>query len=120
MDGGVVFSIGDTKIGRDFSGQSSENNGILTIEGDLDFYLDNEFADPLDIGVEVDDYSPGSILYDNIHKPLNDYLRGRGGLPSNGRQRLGVREGVPYSIQGQWSGSLEGQIYAEPARSRYW
>lgn len=120
MDGGVVFSIGDTKIGGDFSGQSSEKNGILTIEGDLNFYLDDEFADPLDIWVEVDDYSPGSILYDNIHKSLNDYLRGRGGLPSNGRQRLGVREGVPYSIQGQWSGSLEGQIYAEPARSRYW
>ena len=116
---GVVFSIGNTTIGGSFSGQSSEENGILTIEGDLDFYLNDEFADPLDIGVEVDDYRPGSILYDNIHKPLNDYLRGRVGLPSNGPQRLGVREGVPYTITGQWSGRLEGQIYADPARSKY-
>ncbi|PZX44501.1 SPP1 gp7 family putative phage head morphogenesis protein [Roseinatronobacter thiooxidans] len=116
---GVVFAIADTTIGGSFSGQSSEKNGILTIEGDLDFYLDDEFTDPLDIGIEVDDYSPGSILYDNIHKPLHDDLRGRVGLPSNGRQRLGVREGVPYSITGQWSGSLEGQIYADPARIRY-
>jgi len=116
---GIVFSIGDTTIGGSFSGQSSEQNGILSIEGNLDFYLNDEFADPLDIGVEVDDYSPGSILYDNIHKPLDDYLRGRVGLPSGARQRLGVREGVPYPITGQWSGSLEGQIYADPSRSRY-
>ena len=116
---GVVFSTGNTTIGGSFSGRSSEKNGILSIEGSLDFYLHDEFADPLDIGVEVDDYSPGSILYDNIHKPLDDYLRGRGGLPSSGRQRLGVRESVPYSITGQWSGSLEGQIYTNPSRSRY-
>jgi len=115
----VVFSIGDTTIGGSFSGHVSERNGILSIEGSLDLYLNDEFADPLDIGVEVDDYSLGSILYDNIHKPLNDYLRGRGGLPSNGRQRLGVREGVPYSITGQWSGSVSGQLYSDPARSRY-
>ncbi|GHE91874.1 hypothetical protein GCM10016455_09780 [Aliiroseovarius zhejiangensis] len=116
---GVVFSIGDTTIGGAFSGHVSESNGILSIEGRLDLYLNDEFADPLDVGVEVDDYSPGSILYDNIHKPLNDYLRGRVGLPPNGRQRLGVREGVPYSITGQWSGSVSGQIYADPAKSRY-
>lgn len=77
------------------------------------------WEDPSDVGVEVEDYSPGSILYDNIHKPLNDYLRGRGGIPSNGRQRLGIREGVPYSITGQWSGSVDGKIYADSARSRY-
>lgn len=116
---GEVFSIGDTTIGGSFSGHVSESNGILSIEGSLDLYLNDEFADPLDVGVEVDDYSPGSILYDNIHKPLNDYLRGRAGLPSNGRQRLGVREGVPYSITGQWSGSVSGQLYADPAKSRY-
>lgn len=75
----IVFSIGDTTIGGTFSGRSSDQNGILGIEGSLDFYLNDEFADPLDIGVEVDDYRPGSILYDNIHKPLGDYLRGRGG-----------------------------------------
>lgn len=115
----VVFSIGDTTIGGSFLGQSTEQNGILTIEGDLDFYLNDEFADPLDVGVEVDDYRPGSILYDNIHKPLDDYLRGRVGQPSNGRQRLGVRDGVPYSITGQWSGSLEGRIYANASRSRF-
>jgi SPP1 gp7 family putative phage head morphogenesis protein len=129
---GVVFSIGNTTIGGTFSGQSAEQNGILSIEGRLEIYLDDEFSDPSDIGefqrrlgnedaenVEVDDYRPGSILYDNIHKPLDDYLRGRGGIPANGTQRLGVREGMPYSITGQWSGSLEGRIYANASRSRY-
>lgn len=116
---GVVFSIGNTTIGGTFSGQSTEQNGILSIEGSLDFYLSDEFADPLNVGVEVDDYSPGSILYDNVHKPLNDYLRGRVGVPSNGRQRLSIREGVPYPITGAWSGSLEGRIYADASRSRY-
>lgn len=69
--------------------------------------------------VEADDYRPGSILYDNIHKPLDDCLRGRGDLPSNGTKRLGVREGRPYSITGQWAGSLEGRVYANASRGRY-
>ena len=116
---GVVFAIGDTTIGGSFSGQSSERSGFLNITGSLDFYLNDEFADPLDVGIEVDDYRPGSILYDNIHKPLNEYLRGRVGLPSHGHQRLGVREGVPYPITGEWSGSLEGQIYSDSSRSQY-
>lgn len=116
---GVVFSIGDTTIGGSFSGQSVTQNGIIDLSGSLDLYLDDEFADPLDIGVEVDDYRPGSILYDNIHRPLNDYLRGRTGLPTGGPQRLGVRDGKPYAITGTWSGSVEGRIYADATRSRY-
>lgn len=116
---GVVFSIGDTTVGGSFSGQSEKQNGVLTISGSLSFYLNDEFADPLDVGVEVDDYRPGSILYDNIHRPLNDYLRGRTGLPSSGPQRLGIRDGKPYSITGRWSGSLEGKIYADASLSQY-
>lgn len=116
---GIVFSIGDTTIGGSFSGQSVEQNGIIELSGNLDLYLKDEFTDPLDVGVEVDDYRPGSILYDNIHKPLNDYLRGRTGLPTGGPQRLGIRDGKPYAITGTWSGSVVGRIYADPSRSQY-
>lgn len=116
---GIIFSIGDTTIGGSFSGQSVEQNGIIELSGNLDLHLNDECADPLDVGVEVDGYHPGSILYDNIHKPLNDYLRGRTGLPTGGPQRLGVRDGKPYSITGTWSGSVKGRIYADATRSRY-
>ncbi|MEP1942677.1 MAG: hypothetical protein ABJJ03_06165, partial [Sulfitobacter sp.] len=116
---GIVFSIGDTTIGGSFSGQSVEQNGIIELSGNLDLYLNDEFADPLDVRVEVDDYRPGSILFDNIHKPLNEYLRGRTGLPTGGPQRFGIRDGKPYAITGTWSGSLEGRIYADSIRSRY-
>lgn len=116
---GVVFSIGDTTIGGSFSGQSIEQNGIIELSGSLDLYLDDEFADPLDVGVEVDDYRPGSILYDNIHRPLSDYLRGRAGSPTGGQQRLGVRDGKPYAITGTWFGSVEGRIYTDPSGSQY-
>ncbi len=116
---GIVFSIGNTTIGGSFSGQSVTQNGIIDLVGNLDLYLKDEFADPLDVGVEVDDYRPGSILYDNIHRPLNEYLRGRTGLPTGGPQRLGVRDGKPYDITGTWSGSVEGRIYADATRSKY-
>lgn len=128
----ISFSIGDTVIGGVFTGYSEEHDGILNITGSLEFYQRDEFADPLDIGerlrgigienapdVEVDDYRPGRVLYDNLHKPLNDYLRGRLGLPATGGQNLGIREGVPYSITSEWSGRLEGRIYADASRSRY-
>lgn len=116
---GIVFSIGDTTIGGSFSGQSVEQNGIIELSGSLDLCLDDEFADSLAAGVEVDDLRPGTILYDNIHKPLNDYLRGRAGAPTGGPQRLGLRDGKPYAITGTWSGSAKGRIYADPSRSEY-
>jgi hypothetical protein len=114
---GVVFSIGDTVIGGEFSGSVLEQNGILTIEGSFDFYLRDEFADPADIGVEVVD--PGETIFENIHRPLDNYLRGRTGLPPRGPQRLGIHTGEPYSISDDWSGTLSGQIYLNTARSAY-
>lgn len=114
---GVVFSIGDTVIGGEFSGSVLEQNGILTIEGSFDFYLRDEFADPADIGVEVVD--PGETIFENIHRPLDNYLRGRTGLPPRGPQRLGIHTGEPYSISDDWSGTLSGQIYLNTTRSAY-
>jgi hypothetical protein len=114
---GVVFSIGDTVIGGEFSGSVLEQNGILTIEGSFDFYLRDEFADPADIGVEVVD--AGETIFENIHRPLDNYLRGRTGLPPRGPQRLGIHTGEPYSISDDWSGTLSGQIYLNTARSAY-
>lgn len=114
---GVVFSIGDTVIGGEFSGNVEEQHGVLSVEGSFDFYLRDEFADPADIGIEVID--PGETIFENIHRPLDNYLRGRTGLPPRGPQRLGVQTGEPYSITDDWSGTLSGQIYLDPARSAY-
>lgn len=114
---GVVFSIGDTVIGGEFSGNVEEQHGVLSVEGSFDFYLRDEFSDPADIGIEVID--PGETIFENIHRPLDNYLRGRTGLPPRGPQRLGVQTGEPYSITDDWSGTLSGQIYLDPARSAY-
>lgn len=113
----VVFSIGDTVIGGEFSGSVEEQNGVLSVESSFDFYLRDEFADPADIGVEVIDL--GETIFENIHRPLENYLRGRTGLPPRGPQRLGVQTGEPYSITDDWSGVLSGQIYLDPAQSAY-
>ncbi len=114
---GVVFSIGDTVIGGEFSGNVKEDNGTLSLEGSFEFYLRDEFADPADVGVEVVD--PGETIFDNIHRPLDNYLRGRTGLSPRGPQRLGLRTGKPYSITDDWSGKLSGQIYLDPTQSTY-
>ncbi|MBO9411760.1 MULTISPECIES: phage minor head protein [unclassified Ruegeria] len=114
---GVVFSIGDTVIGGTFSGNVKERHGVLTVEGSFDFYLRYEFADPADIGIEVIDL--GETIFENIHRPLENYLRGRTGLPPRGPQRLGIQTGEPYSITDDWSGTLRGQIYLDPVRSAY-
>lgn len=113
----VVFSIGDTVIGGEFSGSVEEQHGVLNVEGSFDFYLGDDFSDPADIGVEVID--PGETILENIHRPLDNYLRGRTGLPPRGPQRLGIQTGEPYSITDDWSGTLRGQIYLDPARSAY-
>lgn len=113
----VVFSIGDTVIGGEFSGSVEEQHGVLSVEGSFDFYLRDEFADPADIGVEVIDL--GETIFENIHRPLDNYLRGRTDLLGLGPQRLAVRTGEPYSITDDWSGMLSGKIYLDPRRSNY-
>jgi len=97
---GIAFSIWDTTIGGRFRGRSHENWGILSISGEIEFYLRDEFADPLDIGevqrrlnlddgqdVEVIDL--GETIFENIHRPLDDYLRGRVGLAPVRTERFG-------------------------------
>ena len=110
---GIVFSIGDTTIGGRFTGNCIAEFGILTLSGQFEFYLEDEFVDPADVGVEIIDL--GETIYENIHRPLDDYLRGR----PNGGQRLGIHTGEPYPITDQWSGSFSGQVYANPARSNF-
>lgn len=110
---GIVFSIGDTTIGGRFSGGATKESGVLTISGALEFHLRDEFADPLDIGVEAIDL--GETIFENIHRPLDDYLRGR----TSGPQRLGIQTGEPYAITDKWFGRFEGQVYADPERSAY-
>ena len=64
----IVFSLGDTTIGGIFRGQNESNKGVLRIRGDLSFFLYDEFADPIDIGIEL----PGGTPY-----AIKDYWEGR-------------------------------------------
>jgi len=113
----VVFSIGDTTIGGDLSGQVTNRDGVLSISGELVFYLRDEFADPLDIGIEAIDLA--ETFYENVHRPIEDYLRGQVGLPRTGMQRPGVHVGEPYPITDDWTATLRGQVYSNPSISRF-
>ena len=53
----IVFSIGHTVIRGRYNGKSSEKNGVLSISGTINFYLEDKFEDPLDIF----DSLPGSF-----------------------------------------------------------
>lgn len=114
---GIVFSIGDTTIGGSFSGSATERNGVIFFLGQLEFCLKDEFADPLDIGVEAID--PGETIFENLLRPLDDHGRARLGLPPSGPQRLGIHTGEPYLITDLWAGEFSGQVYADLARSNF-
>lgn len=114
---GLVFSIGDTTIGGEFAGRATERNGVITISGELQFYLNDEFVDPLDLGVEVID--PEETIFENLLRPLNDHGRARLGLPPSGPQRLGIHTGEPYAITDTWSGRCEGQVLSDPQKSAF-
>ena len=109
----LVFSLGDTTIGGQFAGTVRRQGGTLSIAGDIAFRLDDAFVDPLDLGVEAIDL--GGTLWENIHRPLDDYLRGRPHDPS----RLGVQTGEPYDITDAWSGRIEGRIHLAADKSAY-
>lgn len=113
----VVFSIGRTTVGGRFVGNSSEVSGLLAISGEFEFYLRDEFVDPLDVGVEAIDIA--ETVFENVQRPLEDYLRERVGLPPSGPQRLGIHTGEPYAITDEWSGHFEGRVYRDPARSDF-
>ena len=113
----IQFSIGDTAIGGVFSGSCKETDGSLKISGSLEFYLRDAFMDPLDLGIEAIDL--GETIYENIHRPLDNYLRGRVGASPSGPQRLGIHTGEPYPISDEWSGRFEGTIYRAREKSDY-
>ena len=108
----VSFSIGDTVIGGKFSGHCQEQNGALVLNGSLDFYLRDEFADPLDVGIEVFDIPEMVEDYfsDLTDQRLQGMLRQR-------KER--VRYGTPYSITGKWNAVVTGQFHRDPSKSRY-
>lgn len=37
----------------------------------------------------------GEMMYENIHRPLDNYIRGCTGLPKTGPEKLGVITGTP-------------------------
>lgn len=127
---GIAFSIGDTVIGGTFSGSVAEEHGVLSIEGEFDFYLRDEFVDPLDIGIEVID--PEETIRENIVRPTHNRIdglidqairdairRSKGAAPPVRKDNLGVHTGDPYSITDQWTGELSGRIYMDNRRSAY-
>ncbi len=77
--------------------------------------------DPLDIGVEIID--PAATLFENIRRPVEDRIRNRINRIISDRIRrlkqaqLGIHTGEPYPITDEWSGSFEGEIYADRSRS---
>lgn len=113
----LVFSVGDTTIGGSFMGHATERNGKIDLFGELDFYLRDEFADPLDIGVEAIDIP--ETIFENLLRPFEDHGRNRLGLPSSGPQRLGVHTGEPYAITDIWSGRFAGRIRTDPRYSAF-
>jgi len=56
----TVFSLGKTEIGGIFNGSCVARLGALEVVGSLDFYLDDKFTDPVDLGFDL----PSSQLYD--------------------------------------------------------
>lgn len=85
----LVFSIGHTTIGGNYSGANSQKNGVLSISGKIDFYLEDAFKDPVDI-------------FDII--PDDD---------------IELARSKPYRIYDKWQGQLKGQIYADASLSSF-
>ncbi|MFN0113863.1 MAG: phage minor head protein [Paracoccaceae bacterium] len=111
----VEFSVGDTVIGGQFNGTSRTASGRLMIEGSIDFYLSDAFANPLDFFGEIID--PGETLSENLTRPLEDRLRGLYGLPANEPTRPGVHKGEPYTITDEWSAEIDGTVLHDPSLS---
>lgn len=82
----IAFSIGDTTIGGRFTGRASMLSNVIAVSGDFDFYLEDKFIDPLDLGIEV--INLGETVYENLLLPMDDHGRGRLGLPATGRNVL--------------------------------
>ena len=116
-----------------FNGFVEDNNGLLEVDGAIEFYLKDEFADPADIGEirkrlgnenaqDVDIVDPtrrSEMIYENIHRPLENYIRGRTGLPKTGPEKLGLITGTPYNISDKWLGTRQGNIFLDASRSDY-
>lgn len=119
----TTFSIGDTKIRADVSGSCAERHGTLEISGDIDFRLEDEFVDPLDIGLEVIDLE--ETIIENIQRPIESRIRERinriisDRLRGIKQDRLGIHTGEPYPITDEWSGQFEGRIYADSSISKF-
>jgi len=63
----IVFSLGSSTIGGDASGVSEwRSDSHLNVSGQCNFFLRDEFADPLDLGIE----SPLSSTY----KIIDDWM----------------------------------------------
>ena len=123
---GVVFSIGDTTIKGNITGQTQEKYGVLEFSGNIDFSHYDEFVDPLDIGVEAID--PQQTILENLIRPTDRRVR-QGRIPFVGfqgiykrdtqRDNLGIHTGEKYDISDSWSGTFYGRIHLDKKLSIY-
>ena len=104
-----------TPIERSLKGSQDEFNDPTDIEK-LQRRLENEDARDVDI---LDPTRIREMIYENIQRPLDIYIRGRAGLPRPGSEQLGIITGTPYSITDTWSGTLQGKIYLDASRSAF-
>jgi len=93
--GSVAFSFGSSVIGGVASGRASQQDGVLTLAGDIDFYFRDEFADPANIG--------GWLREEGLESAPN----------------FEIPFGTPYPITDEWSGRFEGRVYVDRSRSVY-
>lgn len=126
----VSFPIGDTTIGGDFFGQSVNVGNALEVSGRIDFWLRDEFADPVDIaeaqqrlpGIDAEDVEVidlGETIYSNILGPLEDEIRDLYGLPGQGPFPPGVHTGEPIAIADAWTGHFQGKIHVDGAKCQF-
>jgi hypothetical protein len=119
---GIVFSLGNTMIKGLFTGRTSTKLGVTSLQGEISFSLEDSFEDPADLvdlfpkpedNVEIIDL--GETILENIHRPLDNYLRGKPTGPID----YGIHTGEPYAITDTWTGAFEGTIHADKTLSAF-
>ena len=124
----VVFSIGDTTIGGVFSRFCSRRIGFLELQGQIEFYLDDKFVDPLDIGPITDPIDDGidylgreSTQYSRqiVEDAIADYLQSLKSTQVHLGRKWISDIGIPYKITDTWSASVFGRFHVDHDSSIY-
>ncbi len=96
----VSYPHGDAIIGGKFSGYVSNFNNRLHIYGEIDYYFDDEYTDPVDIRQILNDGSDPELVSE-LWRLITD-----GG-------------GKNYKINDNWTTKFVAEINANPSESNY-